>query len=116
VSFRWSALVPSILAAAGILVGTQVSVLALDTGAWPLAGPVVLAALLVAAGVVGERLDELPRGGLAATVILAGAVVVSCGIVAARDPARVPDLLPIIGAGAAFVVVCGQGRCGRRCA
>lgn len=116
-SCRLLLLVPALLMAGGILAGTAVSA-RLDDGdpglALVLIGPAILALTMLAGCLVARRQGRLPRGGLLAGTILAASVMVACTIAGWNDPARVTDLLPLLGGGGILPLISGgTGTCAR---
>ncbi|MHC4845528.1 MAG: hypothetical protein ACYTCU_05130 [Planctomycetota bacterium] len=90
-------LLPAILLALGILAGTAVAAALSHAGWWVMAGPLVLGACIAVAGALEQR------QGVAVAV---GAIfVLAAAIVALRDPARVPDAVPLLGAGGLVVLL-----------
>lgn len=94
----WAALAPSLLLAAGVLSSTLIAVATSDAGWWVMASPVVMALAIAAAGLLGHRRPEAPRGLLHVALILAASLLLASVIVALRDPSVVAELLPVLGA------------------
>ena len=105
-------LLPSLILALGILGATALSVRMTESGWWVLTGPLVLAAATVTASVLSFRLRPTPRRGTGVALALGAILVVAAAIVALKDPARVPDMVPILGS-LAFVVLLRPGGCRR---
>lgn len=112
--FRWTQLLPALALAGGILAGTAVTRAAPHLGFSVLAGPFVLAAAILLVGELVRRQPEAPRGMRTASVILALATLAASVFVAGSDPARVVEVLPLLGAGA-VVLVLGDGGQSTRC-
>ena len=97
-------LLPALLLAAGCLVATAVATWSSRSLALALAGPVVLAVTIVAAGAVRRRLLSQPQSYVA-DAIMAGAVVASGAIVAVVEPSSVILMMPILSACAAMTLL-----------
>jgi hypothetical protein len=95
----WLKLGPSLLVGVGIIVSTLVAVLAAKSAWLVLAGPLLLALVVVIADVLASRLRGETSGPSAAALILGGSFLLAGLIVALRDPSLVKELIPIIGAG-----------------
>ena len=96
----WFELGPSLLVGAGIVVASFVAVHATESGAWVLAGPLLLAIAVVSADMLGSRLHGESLGASAAALIVAAAFLVASLIVMSRDPTQVKTLVPSMGAAA----------------
>lgn len=93
----WLDVGPSLILAAGILLGTFIAVLVRESRGLALTGLLLQALSVVGADVLFSRLrGESSRPGWTA-LVLAGALFVSGGIVALRDPRLVIMLLPTQG-------------------
>jgi len=96
----------------GILLGTAAAKAASDSGWLVLAGPALLALLLILADMIRTG----SKGGLRrpswTALILAGSVLLSCRLIAAKDPARVAIMIPILGGGVATPLILTPSRCG----
>ena len=93
----WLDVGPSLILAAGILLGTFTAVLGAESRGLVLAGLLLQALSVVGADVLYSRLrGEAGRPGWTA-LFLAGALFVSGAIVALRDPRLVTMLLPTQG-------------------
>lgn len=112
--FRWTQLLPALALAGGILAGTAVTRAAPRLGFSVLAGPLVLAVAILLVGELVRRQPEAPRGMRTASVILAVATLAASIFVTGSDPARVGEVLPLLGAGA-VVLVLGDGGHRARC-
>jgi hypothetical protein len=94
---HWLDLGPSLLVAGGIIVSTLVAVLTAESGWLVLAGPLLLALSVVGADVLASRLRGESSGPSRAALIMGGACLLSCLIVALRDPSLVKTLIPVLG-------------------
>lgn len=101
---------PALFLAAGVLGASAVSLMGSRSFAWALAGPSLLAGVVIAARMLSNRvlLRTDPYSG---AVIIAGAVFVAGVMVAVVDPASVMLLMPLLGGCAASVLV--AERCGK---
>jgi hypothetical protein len=97
-------LLPALLLAAGCLGATAVAVWSSRSLVLALAGPVVLAATIIAAGAVRRRLLSRPQSYVA-DAIMAGAVVASGALVAVVEPSSVILMMPILSACAAMTLL-----------
>lgn len=89
---------PALLVAVVMLVSTALAGRAPHASWTAVAGPLLLALALVGADLVHRR-RFLPSPS---ALLLAAAILVACGIVAARDPDRLAGMMPILGGGAAI--------------
>jgi len=105
-------LLPAIVLALGILAGTAVSAWLEDSGWLVMAGPLVLAGSLVAAGVLAQRRCDASAARTRAAIGVGAIFVVAAAIIAWRDPARVANIVPLLGAGG-LVVLGTPKRCAR---
>lgn len=103
-------LVPSLILALGILASAGVASIVPASGWLVMAGPLVMALAMIAAGLVDWRLNGTYPGKLKVALILGAIFLLASSIVALRDPSRVSTLLPILGAGAAFPLIASADR------
>lgn len=94
----WLKLIPDLLLGAGIILSTLISVLTVNSAWFVMAGPAVLALILLYAEVLSRRLQgKSPRPSFAAQ-IMASSLVLAALIVTTRNPNFVATLIPIMGA------------------
>ncbi len=94
----WLNLVPDLLLSVGIILSTLISVLTVNSAWFVMAGPAVLALILLCADMLSRRLQgKCPRPSLAAQM-MASSLLLAALIVATRNPTFVATLIPIMGA------------------
>ena len=99
--FRWLRYTPALILGAGLIGSTLLAVLV--PGDWVMAGPVVFAGFVLAAGWLARR-ERAQRGPGYAAVGFSAAVILACALVAVADPLMAAAMIPIVGAPAASVV------------
>ena len=93
-------LTPNLIVGGGIIAATVIAMLAATSGWLVLAGPLLLAVVVVSADLLGSRLRG-ESAGPSRAALCQGIVLLLAGlIVALRDPSLVKTLLPILGASA----------------
>jgi len=97
-------LVPSILAALGIILASAIAVRTSDSKWLVMAGPLLLAVILLGADILAFRTQGKKRGPSIPTVVFSMAFLAACAIVSFGNPAQVPMMIPILGAGGAFII------------
>ena len=105
-------LAPSLLLAGGVLVSTAVAVAADRAGIWLFVSPAVMAAAMLAAGLVEFRRLAAPRAVLISAWIHAAAILVAGTITALSNPEALAGLMPVLGGATAgaFVAVHAKGQ------
>lgn len=104
---------PSFVLAVGIIISTIIAV----TGSgswWPLA-VLLLVLSMLSADVLATRLQGGSRGLSAGMLIVSVSVLLGSALVATWNPALVDQFIPIVGAGAAAVLLLRTRRAARDC-
>jgi hypothetical protein len=107
-------LVPALIIASGILVGTFLSTRLAESGGLVIMGPFVLAGSIVLASEFERRIHASSRKRVWVAAAVAGIYVAAASIIGFRDPNGVADVVPLLGAGA-IVVLAAPGARGRCC-
>ena len=95
---------PHLTFALALLAGTGVSVALQDQGAWVLAGPALLALAALGAAGLARRLGDPAGPPWLVASIQAGVILAAGTILMLRDPSRVPEAVPILGATGFFLL------------
>jgi hypothetical protein len=103
---------PALLVAIGIILAAAVAALA-PFAQWPvLTGPLLLSAAIVGSDMLRSRLTGAAPIPSWCSVLLAGAFLVACGLVAFVDPKQVALMIPILGGSVSTPLLLGTGRRG----
>jgi hypothetical protein len=99
---------PSLVLAAGIVLGTFISALTSESGWWVMAGPVVLAGAVLATREVQRRAGSARTASFGATLLLGATYIVTGVVMTLRDPSQVP--LAVASLGTVSIVALGSTR------
>src|SRR2546427_12803440 len=94
---HWLGLGPSLLIGIGIILATLIAVRAAESRWMVLAGPLLLALVVVSADVWDSRRRGESSGPSPAALFLGGACLLASLIVTLRDPNLVKSLIPVMG-------------------
>ena len=109
---HWTELAPSLVLASGIVLSTLVAVLPMAPGWRVGAGALLLTLSILGADMLSSRLRGESPVPSPVAIVVASAYLVTCGIVALRDPALIAMLIPILGGGASAILLPRRGRSG----
>jgi hypothetical protein len=87
------------------MAGTAVCIFAPLPGLWIMVGPAIVAATIVATGLLNTRGGTRDAKFLAALLIPSVALLIASLILAVNDPAQVGTMLPLLAGGPAFLGV-----------
>lgn len=107
-----ASLLPSLVLGGGILASSAVAGAVPATTGWMFAGPAILAASVYLASRLAVRAG-CGAGNRVTACILALVVLATAAILGARDPAKVADMLPLVGGGMVVALYTGDPRCRR---
>ncbi len=96
---------PALVLASGIIMSTAVAVLTSGSAWTAAAGPLLCALSLVGADVWGSRLRGSSSGPSREALVLAGALLVACGMIALTDPASLPIMVSTLGGSTATPII-----------
>jgi hypothetical protein len=96
---------PALVLGSGIIVSTTLAVLTSGSAWTAVAGPLLCALSLVGADVWGPRLCGASSGPSREALVLAGALLVGCGMIALTDPASLPIMVSTLGGSTAAPII-----------
>jgi hypothetical protein len=99
----------AVLVAVGLVPATLISALGRESGWLVAAGPLTFALVLV---IAYRRRSPLDAASFRHTLMVAGAFVTACGIIALRDPALLGIAVPVLGGGAFAPLLLSSSRSG----
>lgn len=94
---------PSFVLAVGVIISTIIAVSA--SGSWWAFAVFLLVLSMLGADALATKLQGGSRGFSAGMLVVAGSVLLGGGLVASLDPALVDQFIPIVGAGAAVLLL-----------
>ena len=98
----WHRRGPALVLAGGILISTAAAVLTSGSPWTVAAGPLLFAAAVLGADVLGRRAESSAPSREA--LVLAAAFLVACGTIALADPRLLPAVIPVLGGSAVSMV------------
>ena len=104
---------PSFVLAVGIILSTIITVSA--SGSWWALAVFLLVLSMLGADVLATKLQGGSRGMSAGMLVVSGSVLLGSGLIATWNTALVDHFIPIVGAGAAAVLLLRTRRAARGC-
>ena len=104
---------PSFILAVGIIISTIIAVSA--SGSWWALAVLLLVLSMLGADALATKLQGGSRGFSAGMLVVAVSVLLGSGLVASLNPALVDQFIPIVGAGAAAVLLLRNRRAAKGC-